>query len=69
MSKRIHKMSSKEIEDRFNPDPVETRITGLEPDNFSPGGWGDEHRTRLLIGLHHRLARIEEKLNDIFGCK
>jgi len=62
MSKRIHKMSSKEIEDRFRVHPAETAVTGLEPDNFS-GGYNDEYY-RLLIGLHHRLARIEEKLNE-----
>jgi len=57
-------MSAKEIEDKFKVRSAESAVTGLELDNFSVGAWGDEHRTRLLIGIHHRLARIEEKLNE-----
>ena len=27
--------------------------------------WGDEHRANLLVGLHLRLARLEEKVDQL----
>ncbi len=61
MNKHIHLKTPDEIDKKYKPVP-ELSSPGVA---FHVGGWGPEYIVQLLYGLHHRLARIEEKLNEV----